>query len=71
MGCLLENRRLFQKKLCIASHISSLKISDWAKYKTESFYLRNGQKAQIHFYKNELNGTINYNIDYKVKTIIE
>lgn len=47
------------------------KIEDWAKYKTDSVKMPNGQSKQIHFYKNEKTGKVDYSTqDYKVKDII-
>ena len=44
------------------------KITDWGKFTTESVKLGNGQKKQIHFYKNLKNGKVDYEtIDYKIK----
>lgn len=46
-------------------------IGDWAKYATkEAVEIFNGQKIQIHFYRNEVTQKINYNIDYKVVPVI-
>jgi hypothetical protein len=43
------------------------KIADWGKYTTrEAVTLSNGQKVQVHFYKNEITGELNKNIDYKI-----
>ncbi|CAO4846599.1 MAG: hypothetical protein CNLJKLNK_01354 [Holosporales bacterium] len=43
-------------------------IADWAKYKTESVSMPNGQSMQIHFYKNDKTGRIDYvTKDFKVK----
>lgn len=43
------------------------KMVDWKKYTTrEAVTLSNGQKVQVHFYKNDITGQINYNVDYKV-----
>ena len=44
------------------------KITDWVKFTTESVKLGNGQKKQIHFYKNLKNGKVDYEtVDYKIK----
>ncbi|HXH55479.1 MAG TPA: hypothetical protein VNK03_07050 [Gammaproteobacteria bacterium] len=43
------------------------KMADWGKYTTKkAVKLSNGQKVQVHFYKNEITGEINKNIDYKI-----
>jgi len=43
------------------------KIADWGKYTTrEAVTLSNGQKVQVHFYKNSITGELNKNIDYKI-----
>ncbi len=43
------------------------KIADWGKYTTrEAVTLSNGQKVQVHFYKNDITGELNKNIDYKI-----
>jgi hypothetical protein len=44
------------------------KIGDWAKYKTDSVRMPNGQRKQIHFYKNEKTGKVDHEtVDFKVK----
>jgi hypothetical protein len=47
------------------------KIEDWSKYKTNSVTMPNGQRLQIHFYKNKTTGKVDYiTEDYKVKGIV-
>jgi len=42
------------------------KMEDWAKYATKNaVLLPNGQKVQVHFYRNKFTGEVNKNIDYK------
>ncbi|MFO1257939.1 MAG: ankyrin repeat domain-containing protein [Gammaproteobacteria bacterium] len=44
------------------------RIEDWQKRTTPAIDLPNGQKRQIHFYRNEQTGEVNYDHqDYKVK----
>lgn len=43
------------------------KIEEWSKYTTESITLPSGQRSQVHFYKNNVNGKVNLNVDFKVK----
>jgi len=46
-------------------------IRDWKKYTTKSVRMPNGQNLQIHYYKNEKTGKIDYDTpDYKVKGIV-
>ncbi|HEV2523811.1 MAG TPA: hypothetical protein VGU44_01595, partial [Gammaproteobacteria bacterium] len=43
------------------------KMADWAKYTTrEAVTLSNGQKVQVHFYKNDITGKVNKSIDCKI-----
>ncbi|HXH55216.1 MAG TPA: hypothetical protein VNK03_05695, partial [Gammaproteobacteria bacterium] len=43
------------------------KIVDWGKYTTrEAVTLSNGQKVQVHFYKNHITEELNKSIDYKI-----
>lgn len=47
------------------------KLSEWAKFTTESVKMPNGQSMQIHYYKNIKTGKIDYQTkDYKVKGIV-
>ena len=47
-------------------------ITDWEKFRTKSIKMPNGQKKQIHFYKNKETGQIDYEtLDYKVKDKIK
>jgi filamentous hemagglutinin len=47
------------------------KIEDWSKYKTNSVTMPNGQRLQVHFYKNDITGKIDYMTqDYKVKGVV-
>ena len=46
-------------------------ITEWDKFTTSSLELWNGQNIQVHFYKNLFTDAVNYNIDYKVNTIID
>ncbi|HXH55197.1 MAG TPA: hypothetical protein VNK03_05590 [Gammaproteobacteria bacterium] len=42
-------------------------MKDWGKYTTrDAVTLPNGQKVQVHFYKNDVTGEVNTNIDYKI-----
>ena len=46
-------------------------IKDWAKYTTGSITMPNGQRLQIHFYKN-VTGKVDYTTqDYKVKGVVK
>jgi hypothetical protein len=42
------------------------RISDWAKYSTRTFQSPSGD-FQVHFYKNQVTGTVNYDFDFKIK----
>jgi filamentous hemagglutinin len=43
-------------------------IKDWGKYTTETIPAPNGQRLQIHYYKNSVTGKVDYStVDYKVK----
>jgi len=47
-------------------------IDDWAKYTTKKCVnLGNGDKKQIHFYRNEKTREVNYTIDFKIKDIVK
>ena len=42
-------------------------IENWVKYKTESVTMPNSQRLQIHYYKNNITGQVDYTtMDYKV-----
>lgn len=44
------------------------KIEDWDKMTTESIKMSNGQSMQIHFYRNNKTGKVDYETkDFKVK----
>lgn len=48
------------------------KIIDWKKYKTPSVLMPNGQSKEIHFYKNDVTGAIDYStVDFKVKNLVK
>mgnify|MGYP001407889973 CR=1 FL=1 len=62
-GDLTRNAPLFKELIKDGSH-----INDWAKYSTKHLQFPNGQKFQVHFYKNKITGKINYtHKDFKVK----
>jgi hypothetical protein len=42
-------------------------ITDWEKLTTHSVELSRGQRIQVHFYRNNRTGEVNYNVDFKVK----
>jgi hypothetical protein len=42
-------------------------MAQWAKYKTSTVRLGNGQPLNIHFYYNEVSRKVNQTIDFKVK----
>lgn len=46
-------------------------IADWGKFTTKAVNTSSGQKLQVHFYQNTKTGSINYNIDFKVKQVVE
>lgn len=44
------------------------RITDWTKLSTQSIEMPTGQRIQVHFYKNQVTGEINYtHSDFKVK----
>ena len=47
------------------------KISDWGKYTTKAVTTSNGQKLQVHYYRNDVTGAINYNIDFKINQVVQ
>lgn len=48
------------------------KITDWKKYRTKSVRMPNGKSRQIHYYRNNKTGKIDYQTqDFKVKDIID
>jgi hypothetical protein len=47
-------------------------ISDWRKFTTKSVTMPNGQRLQIHFYKNIITNKVDYlTQDYKVKGVVK
>jgi hypothetical protein len=43
-------------------------IADWQKLSTESVELSTGQRIQVHYYRNQVTGEVNYtHSDFKVK----
>ncbi len=63
---LTEGVKLNNPKVIQALTKNGGKIADWSKYTTrEAVTLSNGQKVQVHFYRNDITGEINKNIDYK------
>ena len=46
-------------------------IADWGKYTTKAVTNSSGQNLQVHFYRNGVNGNINYNIDFKVNQVVQ
>lgn len=44
-------------------------ITDWGKFRTVSTLARNGQRVQIHFYKNLKTEAVNLNVDFKVSNV--
>ena len=68
---LKEGKGLHNPKVITELTKDGSNISDWAKYTTkEPVILSNGQKVQVHFYRNDITGKINYNIDFKTKPVI-
>jgi hypothetical protein len=48
------------------------RVEDWAKFKTESVNMPNGQRLQIHYYRNTVTGRIDHvTPDFKVKGRVE
>jgi hypothetical protein len=65
-GAVLKNEKVIKELTKDGS-----KIEDWAKYTTTSSVTSSGQRLQIHYYMNKLTGRPNYNIDFKVKGVID
>ena len=65
------NSVLNNKSVVNALTSDGSKITDWMKMKTPSIKLPNGQKVQIHYYKNQVTGKVNYtHADFKIKGVV-
>ncbi len=46
-------------------------IADWAKFTTKAVSTNNGQKLQVHYYRNSITSGVNYSIDFKVNQVVQ